>query len=60
MQLHEKQKHSTQIENLNNEVKNNQVDNKEIKIEEETICYNKKPTHMTTIKDHIKSVLLKN
>ena len=60
VQLDEKRKHSTQIENLNNEVKNNQINNKEIKIEEETIYYDKKPAHMATIKDHMKSVILKN
>ena len=37
VQLHENLKHSTQIENQNNEVKNNQIDNKERKIEEETL-----------------------
>ena len=59
-QVHEKRKHSTKIENINNELKNNQINNKEIKIEEETICYNKKPAYMATIKDQMKSVLLKN
>ena len=41
-------------------MKNNQRNNKEIKIEEETIYYNKKPASMATIKDHMKSILLKN
>ena len=62
MQVHEKQKHSTQIKNLNNELKNNQINNKEIKIEEKSMHYNienKKP-HTAAIKDHMIYVLLKN
>ena len=60
MKVHEKRNHSTQIENLNNEVKINQINNKEIEIEEETIYYDKKLAHMATIKDHMKSVIFKN
>ena len=60
VQLHEKRKHSTKIENLNNEVKNNQINNKEIKVEDVPLLVIKKPTYNAKIKNPMKSVLLKN
>jgi hypothetical protein len=60
VKLHEKRKHSTKIENLNKEVKNNQINNKEIKVEEAPLLVIKKPAHNATIKNPMKSVLLKN
>ena len=60
VKLHEKRKHSTKIENLNKEVKNNQINNKEIKVEDVPLLVIKKPAHKATIKNPMKSVLLKN
>ena len=50
VQVHEKVKHSTKIENLNNEVKNNQINNKEIKVEDVPLLVIKKPAHKGTKK----------
>ena len=60
VKLHEKRKLSTKIENLNKEVKNNQINNKEIKVEEAPLLVIKKPAYNATIKNPMKSVLLKN
>ena len=57
VQLHEKRKHSTKIENLNNEVKNNQINNTEIKVEDAPLLVITKPAHKATIKNPMISAL---
>jgi hypothetical protein len=55
VQVHEKRKHSTK----NNELQNNQINNKGIKIEDGPILCIKKTAHMGTIRNHSSSVLQK-
>ena len=50
VKLHEKRKHSTKIENINNELKNNQINNKEIKVEYVPLLVIKKPANKGTKK----------
>ena len=60
VQLHEKRKHSTKIENLNKEVKNNQVNNKEIEFEYLPLLDFKKTSQEATIENPLIFDVLRN